>query len=129
ILCLRRNYSVRTALLVNGSWLWACDNRDPAECDGAVTGSAGQSVRELPDHGIALARGAFETITVQDADVAALVLDQPDTLECACRQGDGGAAGAKHLCQKLLCDEEFLSLSAVLEHQYPTSEPLLDFVQ
>ena len=56
-----------------------------AESGEADTGSAGESVRELADYRIALAGGAFESFTVEDADVAALVLDQADALECACR--------------------------------------------
>ena len=86
-------------------------------------------VREFANHGIAFACSAFQALAVEDVDVTALIFDQTDALQRARRHGDGGAARTEHLREELLRDEKHVILDAVLQHEQPAGEPLLDFVQ
>ena len=96
---------------------------------GAAALSGGQAVGEFTDHGIALAGGGFKAFTVKDVDVAALVFDEADALERACRHGHGSATRAEHLREKLLRDVKLIVLNAILEHEEPAREPLLHLVE
>ena len=95
--------------------------------EGSVSG--GHAVGESADHGIALTGGTFKAFAVKDVDVAALVFDQADALERACRHGDGGAARAEHFGEELLRDVKLIVLNSVSQHQEPAGEPLFHLVQ
>ena len=78
---------------------------------------------------VTAARGALETAAIEYGDVPALIFDQAQTLERAGGRGDADATYAKHVRQKFVCDMKRVRVSAILTHQQPACEALLNLME
>jgi len=88
-----------------------------------------EAVGEVVDDGVAFAGFSFQAFAIEDLDVSALVGDDAGFLESAGGCGDAGAADAEHFGEKLLGEVEVLAFDAVLDHEEPAGEAVLDFVE
>jgi hypothetical protein len=82
-----------------------------------------QQVRRGP---IALARRGFELLAINDCDVATVIGDQAGLLQGAGDHSHGRPACSEHHCDEFLRQREVVAPDAVVRHQQPTREPLLD---
>jgi hypothetical protein len=78
---------------------------------------------------VTAARRGLETAAVEYGDVPALIFDQAETLKRAGGAGNADATYAKHVCQKFVCDMKRVRVSAILSHQQPACEALLDLME
>src|SRR4051812_12884129 len=83
----------------------------------------------LLDDGVAFASRFFELSALQNFYRAAVVLDDLAFLQDAGGETDAGPVGAKHGGQKIVGNRENLGFNAVLGHQQPASEALLDAME
>jgi hypothetical protein len=60
--------------------------------------------------------------------VAAVIANQPDLLQRARDHGHGGPGGAEHHRGKFLRERKLVAGHAIVRHQEPAGEPLLDRV-
>src|SRR6266508_3657003 len=73
---------------------------------------------------IAFAACRFQSLTVEDRDVAADVADQPGLLQAPGRLGDTLAASSQHVGDELLGEQQFRRLHPVVGEQQPAAESL-----
>ncbi len=81
------------------------------------------------DDVVALAGLGFEAWPVDHADAATSVVDQALALQVAGGDGDGGAAGTKHLGEELLSELEQVGLGAVAGGEQPARHAGFDRVK
>jgi hypothetical protein len=74
---------------------------------------------------IAFAACRFQSLTVEDSDVAADVADQPGLLQAPGRLGDTLAASSQHVGDELLGEQQFRRPYPVVCEQQPAAESLL----
>jgi hypothetical protein len=79
------------------------------------------------DDAVALARGRFESLSVQDLDPPVAARDQPVALEGPQDNSDGGTLHAEHHGEELLLEGEGIVLDAVARLEQPATGPLGDF--
>ena len=78
---------------------------------------------------VARTTGGFQARTVEDANEAALIADQPGLLEASGHRRDAGAPHAQHDSEKLLGERELGVAHAVLRLQEPAGAALDDGVR
>jgi len=78
---------------------------------------------------VAGAGGGFQAIATENADATTFVGDEAAALEDAGDKGDGGAAGAEHLCEELLGELEDLGTGAIKGREEPTGEAFFGAVE
>ncbi len=83
----------------------------------------------LLDNGVALARNPAKLVAIENSDGAAIVLDDLVLLEKASGKADAGAVCAKHGGKKIVGDGQNRRIDAILGHEQPAREALLDSVQ
>src|SRR6266545_8245109 len=74
---------------------------------------------------ITFAACRFQSLTVEDRDVAADVADQPGLLQAPGRLGDTLAASSQHVGDELLGEQQFHRPYPVVCEQQPAAESLL----
>jgi hypothetical protein len=65
---------------------------------------------------------------IKDGDAAVPVIDGPNSLQGARREGDTGTAHGKHHREEFLGKRQHVRFGAVMRHQQPTREPFLEAV-
>src|SRR5512145_291405 len=86
-------------------------------------------IAEALDPRIAAASGRFETLAIENPDVAAAVPDQVAPLESAGGLVDLGPSHSEHVRQEGLRKEKLLRQHTVAGHQQPACEASLDRVE
>ncbi len=90
----------------------------------------GAPLLDLPPHdGVTLARRFFQPFTVNNANVAPGVRDEPGFLQHACRHGHARAPGSQHLRQQVLGQGDGIRSDAFGAHQQPSRQSLFHFMQ
>jgi hypothetical protein len=84
---------------------------------------------ELLNHLITLASGSFQSLTVQDFDGAAGIVDDALALETGGGQADAWAVGAEHGGQEIVGDGDRSTIDAILGDEEPAREAFLDIVK
>src|ERR1700704_2216409 len=87
-------------------------------------------VLQLPLDGvIALARGILQLRSIENRDVATVVVNQASPLQNRGGHRHAGASSAQHLRKELLGERQNVLTNAVLAHQKPSRQPLVDFME
>jgi len=86
-------------------------------------------VEEALGDGVALAGDVFEGGAIEDADLAAVVVDEIAAFEDCCGDGDGGSPAADHLGQELLGEVEAILADAIGHHEKPARKTRLDVME
>lgn len=77
---------------------------------------------QATNHAAALASCVDESLAVEDANAAAVVLDHAGALQVAGRDGNGGTASSEHLREELLRERKLRFLDTIMHHEQPASE-------
>ena len=80
-------------------------------------------------YGIALARGFFEFLAIQDARFSAAIVDDSGFLEDASGHGYTRAPGPQHAREQIMGEWQDFHTNPVLSHQEPARQALVHFVQ
>src|SRR5437762_7669022 len=78
---------------------------------------------------VAFAGGRLEAVAISDRDLAVMVADQSRALQLASSHGHPCAPHSEHRGEELVRHRHDIQLNAVVRHEQPTSESLLDRVQ
>ena len=81
------------------------------------------------DHAIALAGSFFEGFAIQYLHGTAHILNEPRIFEDAYRQRYAGTSGTEHLGKKFVGKRKQLRIDAILTHQQPARQALLNLMQ
>ena len=84
---------------------------------------------EVLDHSIALTSGVFQTLAVQDLDRAAQIFNETRAFQGTRGQAHAGTARAQHLSKELVSERKQSGVHAVLAHEKPAREALLNLMQ
>lgn len=85
--------------------------------------------KKLSDGSIALAGGFFEAATVPYRDDAPAVVDEASLLKGAGGRCDAGPVNTQHEGDELLRQRESINTRAIMGHQEPSRQTLLDAVE
>src|SRR4051795_10598835 len=88
-----------------------------------------QVIEAVAVEGVAFAGGRFETVAVDNRDLALLEADQAGALKFARSLGDAGASDAEHRRQKLVRHGDDIRGMPCPRHQEPAGATLLDRVE
>src|SRR6185437_4578586 len=74
---------------------------------------------------VTLASCAFQTLSVEDRELAAAVADQFALAQSAGGSSNAGAANTQHVSQEFMREVKFRRMRPIAGHQKPTGEPRL----
>jgi hypothetical protein len=121
----RSSHSIRSRTVSLDFVTRTFGRRDNSPCANAASQSETREMRA--DDAVALARGRFESLSVQDLDPPVAARDQPVALEGPQDNSDGGTLHAEHHGEELLLEGEGIVLDAVARLEQPATGPLGDF--
>ena len=78
---------------------------------------------------IALAGGLLELVALKDVKLSAAILDSAGFLERPGSNGDARAARTEHAREEVVGERESVGMDAILRHENPAGQTLIDFVQ
>ena len=85
-------------------------------------------LQQIRGRGVALARGGFEPLPIDDGDAAAVIRDQAGLLKDSRDDGHGGTRGAEHHRGEFLRQRKLVGAHTVVRHQQPPRQTMLDLV-
>jgi hypothetical protein len=69
----------------------------------------------------------LQSFAIEDQDICPTPGDEPLFLQHLQGGRDAGTAHAQHQRQEFMCERQLTAVEAVMRHQQPTRQPLLDF--
>src|SRR5438132_3040173 len=74
---------------------------------------------------VAFARGVFNAITIEDSNVATVVINQSILPQAISRDANARPTHAQHARQEILSQRQPVSISPIMRHQKPARQPLV----
>ena len=84
---------------------------------------------EMLDHAVTFACCVFQFFAIQNPDSAAHIFDQSGAFQYACGKGHSWTPATQHLGKKFMRERQYFRIHAVLAHEQPTCQALLQLMQ